>query len=318
MTSEQARRMLREQLATWELAASNYRALEQVKVKTFDLGGFTVRVQFNPARIASTSSAVDKKSISERRCFLCERELPEEQIRLPFGSGYYLLCNPYPIFPEHFTIPTLSHTDQALESRFLDLLSFARQLREYTLFYNGPRCGASAPDHAHFQAVSREVMPIDREWKKQVDESGERLLSLPGASLSSFTGYLRNGFVIRATEEKVAETIFRLLQEALPREADEVEPKMNLFVQYLQEEWVVIAIPRKRHRPWQYDAESSARILTAPGAADMGGLFILPREEDFEKISAELLRNIYTQLCYSDEEINEIATVCRQKPISRI
>lgn len=317
MTSEQARRMLREQLTTWPLAAANYRALEQVKVKTFDLGGFVVRVQFNPARITSTSSAVDKKSISERRCFLCETQLPAEQIRLSFGGGYYLLCNPYPIFPEHFTIPARIHSDQRIETRFLDLLSFARQLREYTLFYNGPRCGASAPDHAHFQAVNREVMPIDREWKKQVDESGERLLSLPGASLFSLTGYLRNGFVIRATEEKGAETIFGLLQEALPREADEVEPKMNLFVQYRQEEWVVIAIPRKRHRPWQYDAEGSARILTAPGAADMGGLFILPREEDFEKISAELLRDIYTQLCYSDEEINEIATVCRQKAISR-
>lgn len=127
------------------------------------MGGFSIRAQFNPARIVSTGAKVDARSLKERKCFLCPENLPVEQERLPFGFRHLVLCNPYPIFPQHFTIPTRKHTPQLILPQWNDFLELTRRLAPFTVFYNGPRSGASAPDHAHFQAVTRGIMPLDEE-----------------------------------------------------------------------------------------------------------------------------------------------------------
>ncbi|MEG1545369.1 MAG: DUF4922 domain-containing protein [Tannerellaceae bacterium] len=307
VSSTQVTEMLAKQLATWPLAAANFHSLEEVQTRSFDMNGFTVRVQFNPARIVSSAAKVDSNSIRARRCFLCPDNLPMEQERLFFGSHYLVLCNPFPIFPEHFTIPSRRHADQVILPRLEDLLELSRRLDAFTLFYNGPRCGASAPDHAHFQAGTRSFMPIDDEVDEQVRKFGSLVLSEKEGSLYTLTHYLRNGFVIKAVTLSAAVALFHRVYAALEVKEGESEPMMNLFCNYGQEGWRLIIIPRRQHRPWQYAATGVDHLLTSPGAADVGGLFITPLEEDFRKLSPELLRDVYRQVCLGDAEIEEIA-----------
>lgn len=298
VSSPQASELLDKQLATWPLAAQNYRALENVRTKSFDLGGFVIRTQFNPARALSSGAKVDAQSLRERKCFLCPENLPMEQERLPFGLRYLVLCNPYPIFTEHFTIPSREHAPQRILPRIDDFLELTRRLDQFTLFYNGPRCGASAPDHAHFQAATRGVMPLDREVLAKA--------IVPGTSLRLLTSNLRPGFLIEARDKNEVANLFRRIYAALPLNEGEDEPMMNLFGMYAEGRWLITLIPRRRHRPWQYEAEGKDHLLSSPGAADIGGLFITPLEEDFEKITPALLTDVYQQVCLSDQEVEDI------------
>ena len=281
VTSAEASALLRQQLGVWPLVAQNFKALEAVHLKQFEWNGLTVKVQFNPARIVSSGAKVDAKSIKARKCFLCPNHLPEEQLRLPFGERYQVLCNPFPIFPEHFTIPSLAHTPQLIVPQLDDFLEVVRSLDRFTLFYNGPRCGASAPDHAHFQAVTFGLMPL-------------------------LHHYLRNGFILKAKTKEAMRSLFLRIYALLPVPEGEAEPMMNLFGWYREEEWILALIPRKRHRPWQYEAEGADHLLSSPGAADIGGLFITPLAEDFEKINPALLQDVYEQVCWSDQEVMEL------------
>ncbi|WP_455623865.1 DUF4922 domain-containing protein [Parabacteroides sp.] len=337
VSSSQATELLSKQLVTWPLAEKNYKALEAVRVRSFDMGGFSIRAQFNPARIVSSGAKVDAQSLKERKCFLCPENLPVEQERLPFGLRHLVLCNPYPIFPQHFTIPTRTHTPQRILPQWDDFLELARRLAPFTVFYNGPRSGASAPDHAHFQAVTRGIMPLDEEVERLVtapqppsgrgynpraagvitpgwqglQPPGGRGYAPPfketrGGRIYLLRGYLRNGFILKAPTQEAAATLFREVYAALPIPPGEPEPMMNLFGSYYDDNWVITVIPRKRHRPWQYEAEGDDHLLSSPGAADIGGLFITPLEKDFKKINPELLRDVYQQVCLSDREVEEI------------
>ena len=338
VSSSQATELLSKQLVTWPLAEKNYKALEAVQVKSFDMGGFSIRAQFNPARIVSTGAKVDARSLKERKCFLCPENLPVEQERLPFGFRHLVLCNPYPIFPQHFTIPTRAHTPQLILPQWNDFLELTRRLAPFTVFYNGPRSGASAPDHAHFQAVTRGIMPLDEEVAHLIDRevTASQAVRLPPHKLLGYrltsrevtasqavsrqaaapeagdgrilllTGYLRNGFVIQASARETATDLFKKIYAALPVPPGEPEPMMNLFGSHYDDNWVITVIPRKRHRPWQYEAEGDDHLLSSPGAADIGGLFITPLEKDFKKINPELLRDVYQQVCLSDRDVEEI------------
>ncbi|MDR0866076.1 MAG: DUF4922 domain-containing protein, partial [Candidatus Symbiothrix sp.] len=163
LTTKIVKDLLCDQLEEWSLVKSNYEALKNVKSKEFQFDGFIIKVQFNPARIVSSAAKIDAKSIQERKCFLCPANLPKEQTGIPFGNDYQLLVNPFPIFPEHFTIPTYKHTDQLIIHRYGDMLDLAKSMDKYTVFYNGPKCGASAPDHAHFQAGIKGFLPLENE-----------------------------------------------------------------------------------------------------------------------------------------------------------
>lgn len=308
VSSSQANEMLAKQLKTWPLARDNFRALERIRLKSIQLDDYQVKVQFNPARAISTGAKVEASAIQRRPCFLCAANLPVEQERLPFGFHYLVLCNPYPIFPEHFTIPARSHEPQRILPRLNDLLEIARRLNRHTLFYNGPRCGASAPDHAHFQAVTQGMMPIDQEidkWLKRADNHHLTLLGEAprGGKLWRLGQYLRNGFVIEGRDQAEVAAWFKRVYDALPKNEDEEEPKMNLFAYHTGTGWRLVIIPRKAHRPWQYAAEGDERLMSSPGAADVGGLLILPVERDFERMDESLLRDLFDQTCFDDETI---------------
>lgn len=314
VSSAQASELLIKQRKTWPLAEKNYLALQTVQVKEFDFGHFTIKVQFNPSRIISSGAKIDAKSIRERLCFLCSENLPIEQERLPFGSHYLVLCNPYPILPRHFTIPTREHTRQEIRNRIQDFLELTYRMQPYTLFYNGPKCGASAPDHAHFQAGTRGTMPMDNEIDTYINPEN-CIISESNGSLYKLTGYLRNGFIIKAKNSNTAITLFDRVYQALEIPEDEYEPRINLFCTYQKGEWVLTLIPRRLHRPWQYFAEGEDLFLSSPGGADIGGLFITTRKEDFDKTTKDLLQDIYTQVCLNDKDIEELTIKIAAKDI---
>lgn len=150
------------QRAEWPLAARNFDALDGVEVRSIAMPGMDIKVQFNPARIVSSGAKVDARSLAERPCFLCGKNRPAEQRGIDW-RGYTVLVNPFPIFPRHLTIPAVGHTPQRIQGRVADMLALAAELPGYTVFYNGPRCGASAPDHMHFQAGNSDFLPI---WQR--------------------------------------------------------------------------------------------------------------------------------------------------------
>ena len=293
-------RFFEEQLARWPEAAARYEALREVKYRELELDGTRYGVQWNPARIVSSGARVDAASIGQRRCFLCAAHRPQEQMAIPWGGHYEILVNPFPIFRRHLTIPDTTHTPQRIEGRMDDLLRLAQELPDYTLFYNGPRCGASAPDHAHFQAAQRGVMPIEGQWRASagapVAQQGEarlyRLHQLPR------TAWVAEG----ARREEVLALLTELIGR-LPRRAEAPEePMMNLLALYEEGRWVVILFPRRKHRPdCYYETDESRRLLCSPASVDMGGLFVLPRQEDFDKITADHLRQILLEVCDPEE-----------------
>lgn len=308
VSSSLAGELLAKQLVTWPLAANNYHALESVRLKSFDMGGFTIRVQFNPSRLISSGAKVDAQSIRERKCFLCNDNLPVEQERLPFGFHYLVLCNPYPIFPEHFTIPSRQHTEQLILPHLENFLELTRRMSDFTVFYNGPQCGASAPDHLHFQAGTRSLMPLDDEIPLRISRENCLISEDESAHIFLLTGYLRNGFILQANTQRAMLSLFRKVYQILDEKPGDAEPMMNLFGYYQNGVWRLVIIPRRQHRPWQYSAEGTQHLLSSPGAADIGGLFITPRADDFEKMRPELLSDVYQQVCFRDSEIKEMAS----------
>lgn len=299
MMNETIKKLLADQLATWETARANYAALAGVRVKELDVDGTPYKVQFNPARIVSSAARVDAKSISERKCFLCPGNLPPEQKGIPFGGHYRILVNPFPIFPRHLTIPDTEHVPQRIASRFPDMLDLARLLTDYTVFYNGPHCGASAPDHAHFQAGNRGFLPIEKTWRTQV---AGKVTGYGQAVLWQLDDAPRTTLVIESAEKEDAEKLFCLLYRSLPVKPGEEEPMMNVLARYETDRWTVFVFPRRKHRPDCYNAEGEANLLISPASVDLGGVFITPVEKDFRKITAEDVKRILEEVCLSADE----------------
>lgn len=299
MMNETIKNLLADQLATWETARANYAALAGVRVKELDVDGTPYKVQFNPARIVSSAARVDAKSISERKCFLCSGNLPPEQKGIPFGGHYRILVNPFPIFPRHLTIPDTEHVPQRIASRFPDMLDLARLLTDYTVFYNGPHCGASAPDHAHFQAGNRGFLPIEKTWRTQV---AGKVTDYGQAILWQLDDAPRTTLVIESAEKEDAEKLFSLLYRSLPVKPGEEEPMMNVLARYEVDRWTVFVFPRRKHRPDCYNAEGEANLLISPASVDLGGVFITPVEKDFQKITAEDVKRILGEVCLSADE----------------
>jgi len=262
-----------EQLSNWELARNNYKALEQVKTKIVIVEGREYKVQFNPARIISSAAKVDAQSIKERKCFLCAENRRPEQKGIPFNERYTILINPFPIFPRHLTIPALEHTPQLIKSRFGDMLDLAQQLDDYIIFYNGPKCGASAPDHFHFQAGNKGFLPIEKNRNSQ------------------------NIICIESDNKEEILNHFKKIYTSLPLIAEDDEPMMNILAWYETGKWIVCIFPRKKHRPACYSAKGEANLLISPAAVDLGGVFITPLEKDFEKITAEDISKILNEVC---------------------
>jgi ATP adenylyltransferase/5',5'''-P-1,P-4-tetraphosphate phosphorylase II len=296
-------KFISEQKAEWPLAASNFDALAGVKVKEVALPGWTIKVQFNPARIVSSGAKVDAKSIKERKCFLCHENRPDVQRGIDWDK-YTVLINPFPIFPRHLTIPDRSHTDQLIAGRIADMISLAEALDQYTVFYNGPRCGASAPDHMHFQAGNSDFLTL----ATALEDADFKTIATEGQAVLALVDTLPlNVFVIDTDNPADGQKLFDRLYAAMPIPQGENEPMMNILCYATPAGVRIVVIPRKRHRPSFYGTEGPDTMLLSPASVDMGGVFITPLEKDFNALNADIILRIFDELCLSDAEINNIA-----------
>ena len=302
--SKQVNDFIAAQIAEWPQAAGNFAALADVKVKDLDVDGMHIKVQFNPARMVSSAAKVDAASLKARKCFLCAANRPDVQRGISWNERYTILVNPFPIFPRHLTIPDDSHTDQLIEGRIADMMKLAAELDEYTVFYNGPRCGASAPDHMHFQAGNSDFLTIEENLEgaelKVIAEEGDNTLALVDSMPMKV-------FVIDAVSPEEGQKLFNRLYAAIPVPEGEKEPMMNILCYATPKGVRLIVIPRKRHRPSFYGTEGDGCMLISPASVDMGGVFITPRPQDFDTIDAGTIRRIFDELCLSQDEIENIA-----------
>jgi len=300
--------LLREQVSNWELARTNFEGLKTVRTKSFDFGDFEVKVQFNPARIVSSGAKVDAKTIAERKCFLCTENRPTAQNSVDAGD-YLVLVNPFPIFPEHFTIPRKEHVEQQIKPYFSDMLELAEALDDYLIFYNGPRCGASAPDHMHFQAGTKDFLPLVNDYKRLKDTHAQLLVESENFQLFNFNNYLRIVYCIESTDVESAKDAFEklytyftsppTLEERGEIGAEgEVEPMLNIVCTFEDGKWFTFVLPRKTFRPWQYSAEGEQQLLVSPATVEMCGIFITPIEAHFEKITKEDVESILKQASF--------------------
>lgn len=307
MLSNRIDELFSDQLAGWELAGINYRNLSMVRTKRLSFGGFEVLVQFNPARITSSSAKVDDSSVKQRPCFLCAYNRPKEQKGIPFGDDLIILVNPFPIFRRHLTIPSCSHSDQKISDSFGKMLLLAQAMPSFTVFYNGPQSGASAPDHLHFQAGNIGFMPVEMDFTG--GKHARLVSSVPGLEIWKWEGYLRGIITLRGNDgEKLAGVFGKLFESLSHRQPERPEPMMNILSGYSSDEWTIHIFPRKQHRPRQFFSSGDDRLLISPAAVDLGGVLITPREEDYEKITGEDVIDIFSQVCFNDNEIEALVS----------
>lgn len=292
--------LFEDQLTSWPLLGANWKMLDGALLKQFDFDGFTIQVQCNPRRIVSSAAKVDKVSIQNRSCFLCEKNRPPEEKQVWCDDDYEILCNPFPIFREHFTIAKADHTPQVIEPEFGRFLELSRELPDLALFYNAPNCGASAPDHMHFQAGNRGFMPIEEQISSIKKQYGTVLLDRTGIEVTAVADGLRRFYVVESESKELLEEFgaaaFRHLRELQSGE----EPMINMLC-YYRNGWQLMLFPRHLHRPWQYFEEGEKNILLSPASVDMGGTLITPLEKDFQKITREDIEDIFAQVTFSKE-----------------
>jgi ATP adenylyltransferase/5',5'''-P-1,P-4-tetraphosphate phosphorylase II len=303
--SAKATALLQQQKLYWNLVNNNFDALDGIKIKDFSVGGDNIRTQFNPSRIISSSAKVDKESIENRKCFLCEKNLPSEQKGISFFNKYTILCNPFPIFKEHLTIPNNEHMPQNIENAFSDLLKLSYELRHnFFVFYNGPKCGASAPDHLHFQAGLKNSTPLEEVYQKLIEE-GEDVYSNNNIKISIVARDIYRFISVQSKDEaEIEQRFFAILKKLKELNSSNEEPLLNLICFYSSNKWNLFIIPRKQHRPSQFFLDGNEKLLISPASVDMAGLLIVPREEDFNKLSQADIKNIYSQVLFDLDKIS--------------
>lgn len=290
------------QKQSWPLAKANYEGLKSVEVKEFQFDGFEIKVQFNPERILSSAAKVDTKSIAERICFLCNENRPPEQKAIAFGDEFLILVNPYPIFKTHLTISSNTHVAQRFITNARALLDLAAAMEGFTILYNGPESGASAPDHLHFQAGESDFMPVAKDLKWLKVHGGQVLLSGIHTQVWAFEHYLRKMISVETNSMTeglaVMDVFYHEFRELQP---DKVEPMMNVLCSWKEGKWTIHLFPRKAHRPTQFFASGSGQLLISPGSVDLGGVFVVPRSEDFDKITREDIVDILAQVSINQD-----------------
>ncbi len=291
------------QLRDWDLARDNYHQLDNVRARKIFFAEYEITVQFNPGRITSSAAKIDTKSIEARPCFLCDKNRPVQQRGIRFEEHYVILINPFPIFKKHLTIVSDTHTAQRIAGSFMTILGLAQALPEYVIFYNGPQCGASAPDHLHFQAGNKGFLPIENDFENK--SLCSKVAVDYGAELWSWQKYGRGIMTLKGTDKETLAATFRSFYTRFAlTQPDRPEPMLNILASCSDGTWTIHVIPRKLHRPACYFAEGNDKILLSPASVDMGGVFITPREEDFIKISATDISGIFMQTCLTDKEIS--------------
>lgn len=304
-----ARLLLQVQINEWDKLDDGYKNLSSLKTKSFWFDSYKVKIQYNAGRIYSTSAKVDIDSIKNRSCFLCGKNLPEEQKGIKLLENYLLLCNPYPVFPEHFTIVTENHKPQEISSSFSDFVLLSKLLSDkYTVVYNGPQCGASAPDHLHFQAGTKYFMPIENDFHSIKNEFGDTVLNNEKLTITATDDGHRKFISLESNDDKILLKAFNNFYDIYSElNGNNGEPMMNLICNFDEEYgWRVIIFLRSKHRPSHYYLEGENQIMLSPAAIDLGGICIVPLEKDFNKIDKELLKSIFNEVILS---VNDFETL---------
>ena len=298
-------RFFNRQLEMWEDARHRFRDLKHVEVRQLS---DQLKVQFNPARIVSTGAKIDKHTLGERPCFLCERNRPKEQMTKQIDDHFQLLVNPFPILPVHFTIPATKHQPQSIYRHYGEMHRLLSLHSELMVFYNGPKCGASAPDHLHFQAGTSGVLPLQTNWQRLSRNLTDVISLNDEEKISVLSDFLVPAFVIISKSEDSDEELFHRLYRSMPMRGDESEPMMNIIAWRKGDEFISVVIPREKHRPDAYFAEGEAQMMVSPGALDMAGLIITPREEDFNKINLDKATALLRECGISAEKTEAIVS----------
>lgn len=296
-------RFFNRQLEVWTDARHRFRDLKHVETRQFS---DQLKLQWNPARIVSTGAKIDKKTLGERPCFLCDKNRPKEQMSKQIDEKFHLLVNPFPILPVHFTIPARKHQPQLIYKNYGEMHRFISLHSDLMVFYNGPKCGASAPDHLHFQAGTNGILPLQTNWQRLSRNLTDIISLNDEEKISEVRDFIVPAFVIISKSAESDETLFRRLYKAMPQRGDETEPMMNIISWRKGEEFISVVIPREKHRPEAYFAEGDAQFVVSPGALDMSGLIITPREEDFRKLTEEKALSLLQECGVSEEKMNAI------------
>jgi ATP adenylyltransferase/5',5'''-P-1,P-4-tetraphosphate phosphorylase II len=300
--------LFQQQMQTWPLAYDHYQQFKQVKKRSLNFEDFRLDIQYNPARERSTCADLHPITIEKRPCFLCQTNLPLEQKGYVILKKYLMLINPYPIFDRHLTISALQHQVQNIQGRIIDMLTLAKDLQGFTIFYNGPRCGASAPDHFHFQAVNKHVMPIDTEFEYLKKFKSKLLVTEDDIEIVQLKHYLRKTVVFESEYREPIDFFFTKVLQQLPVDEASNEPMMNLLASYQQGKYRLTLFLRNKQRPSFYYREEPDRIMVSPASVEMGGLIVVPRESDYLKITKEDLREIFSETCLN-LNINDILNI---------
>ena len=340
-------KFVKDQLSVWPLAAANFRALKSVQTRDLEVGGLKVRLQHNPARIRSSAVKLDEASVKAARCFLCAENRPAEQRALPFegrkGRKYNILVNLYPIFPDHLVIASELHEPQSIWKRVVDMTDIARHYPGYTVFYNGPRCGASAPYHMHFQACPSGLMPLETEIDSLLSAAGDDaqgspaglkyVTSVQDASVYHYGKFTRGVFALKARTSKSFAKLFYRLLDCMPAVEGDSEPRFNLLLWYAPGtagkasgishgrfgEYRAIFLARESHRSHHYFSTGPDHLTMSPGCADMAGLFIVPDADDYAKLDSAMLEEMLSEVSVTQETEQDIIwKLTRRQPVVEV
>ena len=306
MNDSPLQRFFNRQLEKWDDARNRYHELRNVRTRELAMGASSIQVQWNPARMVSTGASIDKKAIAERPCFLCEANRPKGQTKKSVDNHFDLLVNPYPILPTHFTIPSVKHEPQRIRDIYGEIHKLLDEYPELMVFYNGPKCGASAPDHAHLQAGTSGRLPLQMSWQR-LSRNLTPLISLnDDENISLIDEYPCPALLIRSHTPYGDEQLFLRLYDALPMLDDDTEPMMNIVSWRCDDEYLSVVFPRGKHRPDCYYAQGNDQYIISPGALDMAGLIITPRQEDFERLTPEKALSILNEVSLPKEQLQQV------------
>ena len=314
----EASRFFNRQLELWPDARRRYRELVFAQSRELECGEDTLKVQWNPARIVSTGAKIDKATIKERPCFLCEANRPAVQISKTVDGNYLLLVNPFPILPMHFTIANLRHKPQRILGHYGEIHRLLNRYSELTVFYNGPQCGASAPDHMHLQAGTSGILPLQNSWPRLSRNLDILYSSSDEEYIALVRDYVCPVFAIVSRSQTNDETLFAILYKAL-LQCESIngnghdEPSHNILAWRQGNDFVSLVIPRAKHRPDCYFSKGPHQMMVSPGSLDMAGFIVTPREEDFHRITAEQAEGIIAECGISRQDADCIADRIRHQ-----
>ena len=286
---EEIEQLFRSQLRVWPRLQRGVEGLAQAQTRPVRIDWFDVFIRHIPHRVTSTTAAVDRESIAKRPCFLCNLDPEEEGIE--FVDDFTIYFNPFPIVERHLTIVHREHTLQRIEGQFGNMLDIAAALPGYFVIYNGPECGASAPDHMHFQAGLRTLFPIEK------DTARLNGLTVPG--------YARNVLLFRGTDRsKLIDRVDRAIESLAQVTGKRPEPLINIAVFFEEKQWTSYLLPRGKHRPAVFH---TGELTVSPATIDLCGIFVVPLAKDFERINSQSIAAIFREVTLPDEQFRDVA-----------